>query len=92
MSFEPSRVREDFTDWRYLHWNRFVFDINPYNLWYNLENPYDLSGKKRTARQDITHSYVNLFVEGVRSSSYLVGHGLAVLFPFAVLALIGAVL
>jgi hypothetical protein len=74
--FELSKVKEQLLMWRKLHWNRFVWNCRPYNLWYNdVGNPYLYAqGKERTAREDWAHSYVNLFVEFQRDTAYLVGH------------------
>lgn len=86
MSFDPDI--KPFRPLLDIHWPRFLFDIDPRNLWANEYNPYD-TPKFRTAREDILHSYVNLFVEGCVSMSYILGHLLAVLFPFLLLTLIG---
>jgi len=86
MSFETDHVREDFRPFVDFHWPRFLWNLNPRNLWADEPNPYDLP-KMRGARSDLGHSYVNLFVEGWRASAYLVGHILAVAVPFGVLAL-----
>jgi hypothetical protein len=91
MSFETDRITRDWLGFRDFHLPRFLFNINPLNLWYNNVNPYDVD-KYRPAREDLTHSYVNLFVEGWRAAAYTGGHLLAVLVPFGLLAIIGALL
>jgi hypothetical protein len=90
MSFEPSKVARAWSTYRDTVLPRFLFNIKPGNLWYNEPNPYDLP-KMRPAREDLGHSYVDLFVEGIRASAYGVGHLLAVLAPFGLLAIIGAI-
>jgi hypothetical protein len=87
MSFEPNKVVRAWNTYRDLVIPRFLFNINPFNLYRNEPNPYDLP-KMRSVRQDLAHSYVDLFVEGVRASAYGLGHVLAVLAPLVLLALV----
>lgn len=87
MSFETNKVVRAWSTYRDMVIPRFLFNINPVNLYSNELNPYDLP-KMRSARQDLAHSYVDLFVEGIRASAYGLGHVLAVLVPFGLLALV----
>lgn len=73
LMFRPDKALREFVPFRDYHWPRFLFNLNPKNLWYNVPNLYDLP-RMRTAREDITHSYANLFVEGWRAGAYLMGH------------------
>ena len=78
MSFEPQKVRAAFSLWWYVHVRRFWF-----NLTHLHSNPWSPSGRR--PREDFGHSYVNLYVELVRTSAYLVGHVLAVAVPLLLL-------
>jgi len=74
MSFEIKKVSNNLRNWWFFSMGRFRFNLN--NLVSNAPNPYDQ--KLRPARTDLSHSYVDLFVELTRSSAYLIGHVLAV--------------
>jgi len=82
--FRPDKAFREFNAFRDYHWPRFLFNLNPKNLWYDSTNPYDIE-RHRTARGDITHAYTNLFVEGWRAAAYLMGPILSWALPFGLL-------
>jgi len=77
MSFEMQKVKHLLKNWYNMSCARFGHNIDLKNLWNNTPNPYD--EKLRGARQDLSHSYVDLFVELIRATAYLQGHVIALL-------------
>jgi hypothetical protein len=78
MSLNKSHIRKDIQSGK-TAWSRFSFNVK------HLLN-------EKEARSDIIHSYVNLYVEGIRASAYIVGHIVALIIPLAFIALITAFL
>lgn len=78
MSFRIDRCKREFKVW---------WDYDVARLWYNLTHlrskepsPHSHAGLD-TPLSDLSHSYVNLFVELFRGNAYLLGHLVAVGIP-----------
>ena len=65
--------------------NYWIFEVG--RFWWNVKNLFrrDLTGQE--AREDIGHSFVNVFVEGVRVLAYPLGHLIAYVVLFFLVAI-----
>ena len=72
MSFRPMKVLQQLKDWWVIDVGRLIEDVRCLFVGGPLQN---------RAREDLSHAYVNVYVEGVRASAYLVGHVLAIGIP-----------
>lgn len=77
MSFEMKKAKHLLINWWTFSVGRLRFDLSPRNLYNNAPNPFD--DKLRGARQDLSHAYVDVFVEFIRATAYLQGHIYAIL-------------
>lgn len=77
--FEVRKVRTQLSFWWHIHVGRFIRAVK------GLKSNAPMTNG-RTARQDITHAYVNVYVEGIRAVAYGLGHVLAVAVPLLVIA------
>ena len=85
MGFRLDKVKHNWDMWRTFVLGRFMFDLK--HLWSNAPNPFD--DRLRPARVDITHAWMDLFVEGVRMNAYLIGHVIGWLVMVAVFFVMG---
>ena len=71
MSFEVKKVWQGLKSWLEEDVSRFLWDVVhlPFPRQFN---PYDQ--KLRPAYKDITHAFVNIFVEFYRKNAYTLGH------------------
>lgn len=80
MSFEAKKVRRDIAAW----WR---VDVSGRFLW-DLRLAFKRDSAGEYARSDLSHAYVNMFVEFQRATAYLVGHVMAIFWPWLLIALV----
>lgn len=75
-----------FKNWRWLYLDRFLFNINPVNLWRNSLNPSTtwVETIART-RADLFPSYLALFESIISYNAVAIGRVLAFGIPFGIL-------
>lgn len=79
MGFRIRKVSDQLADYWTWEVGRF---------WFALTHLLSGGENGRMAREDIGHAYINLFVEGWRALSYLMGHLLGIFLPWLLIALV----
>lgn len=77
MGFRIGKVADSLRDF-------WIWEVG--RFWFALTHLLSRSHNGTLARRDITHAYVNVFVEFFRAAAYLLGHVVAVLLPLVIIA------